>query len=69
MFFISVRYGKTDYAEKTDAAHRVVYSSWHFPKAMEIEDFSVFVGLSYGKEHEVNNKDAYGGRVRFKYYL
>jgi len=72
-FYAAYLFGKTTIDDvDADIKTHVAYASYKIPSVMDIDNFDMYLGTSWGSQ-EINGEkvtdDEYGARIRFKYYF
>ena len=72
-FYAAYLFGANkDEAADSKTKYNVAYASYKFPAVMGIDNFDMYLGVSWGNEKVDGvkvNDDEYGSKVRFKYYF
>lgn len=67
-FYAAYLFGNKNFDGATpDVDSQVAYASYKIPAIMDIDNFDMYLGASWGDEDNVDEE--FGGRVRFKYFF
>jgi hypothetical protein len=68
-FYAHYQYGTTDGTAATEVEEHVLYASYKIPAIMELDNFDIYLGASYGETDTGTDPtvENLAGRVRFKY--